>query len=209
MNQIGLVAKSVLFSVLVVLFFVVQGCAGKEFTPMSSGIVVQGPNGGTLGDPAGGGGTTSGTNGTAGIPGSGNPPGTTGSGTPGTTGSGTPTGGAPGSASDPLPKLTIQEPLCSPNMDCPAYFTLTVPAAKVLTFTWRTNDTLYSSDPSRIGQPNVHYVPTSGSVTFQVGDKQKPIFVHSLNITNSIVIPFIYSNCVWGGTPISCALLPQ
>lgn len=187
--QLGLVFKSVFYTSLVVLFFAIQGCASKDFTPVNGGIIAQNPGGSSQGDPGGGGGggttTTGGTINTGGNPPGGNPP----------------TGGS-------LPKLTIEEPLCGPNSMCPAYFVLTAPAAKVLTFQWRTNDTRYTTDPAHIGQPGVHYVSTSGSVTFQVGESRKPIVVQSLNINNMIVIPFTYFNCVYDNTPISCALLP-
>lgn len=210
-KQFGLLAKSLAYTVLVVLFFAIQGCSSQEFTPVSGGILAQNPNGSPQGGDGSGGDGNGGVpadgsgGGTGGTGGSGGTGGTGGSG--GTGGGGGGTGGT-GGGSDPLPKMTIEEPLCGPYMLCPAYFVLTAPAAKTLTFTWRTNDTLYATNPARIAQPGVHYVSTSGSVSFAVGEQRKPIYIQSLNITNMMVIPFIYSNCVWGGVPISCAQLP-
>lgn len=199
-KYLGLMAKSVLYSGLVVIFFVIQGCSNKDFTPANGGILTS-PDGSSNGFPNNGGGTTPG-DGSGTIPTNGTP-----TPTPGGSGGTTP-GGNGGGTTDPLPKMTIEEPLCGPFRDCPAYFVLTAPAAKTLTFTWRTNDTLYTSDPARVAQPGVHYVSTSGSVSFAVGEQRKGIIIKSLSITSMLVIPFIYSNCVWGGVPISCAQLP-
>lgn len=183
-KQFGLLAKSVLFTVLVAVFFVIQGCAKSDFTPAGGGILA-GPGGSSTSN-----GGDNGNDGIGGVPVNPTP---------------TPSGGG---GADALPKMSIEEPLCGPFMDCPAYFVLTAPAAKTLTFSWRTNDTLYTSNPARIGQPGIHYVSTSGLVSFAVGEQRKGIIIKSLNISSQLVIPFVYSNCVWGGVPVSCALLP-
>lgn len=122
------------------------------------------------------------------------------------TGNPTPT---PGGPTDPViyPKMTLLTPDCQPNTMCPVTFRLDKAHTKALSFDWNTHDTRYQTDPVQFGQPGVHFVSATGSLNFAIGETQKIIYIQSLNITNTIRIPFQWRNCMFGGAPLSCQSL--
>lgn len=107
-----------------------------------------------------------------------------------------------------FPQGRIEEPLCAAYSTCPAYFVLSKPTEKDLTFSWATDDKAYQTN-SLAGQPNVHYVPKTGTVTFKAGEDRQMITIQSLAIYDPMKIPFIFYNTYYGGAPLdTCMVWP-
>lgn len=170
----------------------------------SSGHINQGsdPNGNN----SGGG---SGTGGGSGGSGAGGDSGGSGDGGNGAGGGGG--GGGGGDVKPPLiPSLKFVGPPCIRGTMCLVEFDLTEAMPDVVSFHWHTNDTLYltpapAGQPT-IGQPGVHYVSTSGDISFAPGETMKQVYVQNINPYNiEIIIGVVMSHCLYGGLPGNCS----
>jgi hypothetical protein len=197
------------------------GCSGVKFDSPSGSANGQASASSVTGDPngdvngsihgsgTGGTGTTgttgTGTTGTTGTGGTG----TTGTGTTGTGGTGTTGTTGTGTTGATSPRAYFAGPPCLQGTLCVAEFHLDQAMPQATSFHWYTNDTAYISPPyapapgSRIGKPNVDYVPTSGDLTFAPGETVK--IVHIQNISPDPTDLTIYvrmTNCVYGGAVV-------
>lgn len=117
----------------------------------------------------------------------------------------TPTPKPPVSAA--LPKLSFDYVYCPNNADCPKGILLSTAYNQVIQFKWKTNEFSASSRPDLYCQPNVGYVPKTGTVTFPVGSAAQTVVVHSLDCDNSKTIPMTITQCTANGVPFDCTLL--
>ena len=99
-------------------------------------------------------------------------------------------------------------PACQEGTTCLIQFKMAQPATAVFQFTWQTNDTLYLQTPPAgeiYGQPNVQYVPTSATVTFNPGDTVQNVYVQNINTQDTtVIIGVLMTNCSYGGVSESC-----
>lgn len=117
---------------------------------------------------------------------------------------GTPTTPAPNDPANQSIKMSLATPDCSPYSTCQATFTLKQAQSIEVRFHWVTDDTKYTSDPSRYAQPNVNYQPTEGDLIFVPGQTTKLIYIQSLAMTKTLKIPFRWNHCMGNGQSIVC-----
>lgn len=101
-------------------------------------------------------------------------------------------------------KMTLATPECQQYSTCEATFTLKQAQSIEIRFHWKTDDTRYQQDPTRIAAPNVNYVPTEGDLIFVPGQTTKLIYIQSLAISSALKIPFRWNSCTGNGQPIVC-----
>lgn len=104
------------------------------------------------------------------------------------------------------PQITMKIPTCTSNQLCEVRVVLSRADAKAVSYKWQTNDTKYLSDPGRYAQPNVHYVPTGGTVLFNPGVTQRPMHIQTLSGFTQIDIPFLYGECTYDHKPVDCSV---
>jgi hypothetical protein len=175
-------------------------------TPSPDGTGVDGTLGQPGTNPPGGTTPPGGTNPPGGTT---NPPGGTVNNPPGGT---TPPGGTvpPGTQLAPpsiIPRVRFIGPPCVRGSNCLVAFELDQPYANQVDYDWLTNDTAYMTPSTPIyGQPNVHYVPTGGHITFAPGTIRKEVYVQNINPDPAlaILIGLRMRNCMYGGVAANC-----
>ncbi len=122
----------------------------------------------------------------------------------------TPPGGTvpPGTPTAPagaIPKVVFIGPPCIRGTNCLVAFELDQAYPMAVDYDWQTNDTIYTTPSTPIyGQPNVHYVPTGGHITFPPGVVRKEVYIQNINPFNiPILIGVRMRNCVYG-VPQNC-----
>ncbi|MFM6929644.1 MAG: hypothetical protein ACKOX6_14340 [Bdellovibrio sp.] len=102
------------------------------------------------------------------------------------------------------PKMEFKILSCAAKSLCVASVRL-FPASPVkVTGNWNTADQAYLSGNGTIAKPNVDYIPTNGSLTFEANDSSwKELKVQSIS-NATIQIPFLISNCQEGGQSVDC-----
>jgi hypothetical protein len=105
------------------------------------------------------------------------------------------------------PRVKFISPPCKANTQCEVEFRLDQTYTQPIDFDWRTNDTLYQTPHSPVyGEPNKHYIPTSGHVTFRAGETSQKVYVQNVNRdTYDIIIGVIISNCAFGNAADNCS----
>lgn len=125
------------------------------------------------------------------------------------TGEGTPATGQPSVGNTPaaaLPKLQFLASACQHGTMCAVEFRLDKPYTKATQLDWHTNDGLYRTPHFPIyAQPSVHYVVTSGRVTFLPGEVSKVVYVQNINPYDfEVIIGVLISNCSYDSSREDC-----
>lgn len=104
------------------------------------------------------------------------------------------------------PQITMRIPTCTSNQSCQIQVVLNRADAKRVSYRWQTNDSKFTQDPGRYAQPNLHYVPTGGTVIFNAGSTQQPMTIQTLSGFTQIDIPFLYGECTYDNRPVDCSV---
>jgi hypothetical protein len=109
------------------------------------------------------------------------------------------------------PRIKFVGPPCVRGTNCVIEFQLDKARDKEVSFAWATNDVLYQTPTPAgqpiYGQPNVHYVPTSGQIMFAPGEVLKTATVQNINPYNiPINIGVVMHNCQFDHQPGDCSI---
>ena len=107
------------------------------------------------------------------------------------------------------PKYSLFKEPCLAGDECVIHVILDRVAEKDFSFNWKTNDTIYLSNPDFL-KPNVHYVPTQGTLVIALGKSEGIYKIKSISSpqlpagNKDYNIGITTSNCKYGSIVLSC-----
>lgn len=111
-----------------------------------------------------------------------------------------------------LPKYKVFIESCKAGDICKVSVVLDKVMTADYSFDWKTNDTIYQTNPSKYARPNFHYIPTYGHSLISAGQSKAILEIKSINwsfngTTDSTVIALDFSNCKYDSQLYSCSSL--